>query len=50
MCGIAGSWILTTTITNDRLALRGYADVSKKYEAVHERCRTAVYRTVRTVV
>jgi group II intron reverse transcriptase/maturase len=46
----AGSWILATTITNDRLERRGYSDISKKYEAVHLRYRTAVYRTVRTVV
>jgi hypothetical protein len=46
----AGSWILATTITNERLARRGYSDISKKYEAVHLRYRTAVYRTVRTVV
>jgi group II intron reverse transcriptase/maturase len=46
----AGSWILDTTITNDRLERRGYANISKKYEAVHLRYRTAVYRTVRTVV
>jgi len=46
----AGSWILSTTITNDRLELRGYADISKKYEAVHSNYRTAVYRTVCTVV
>jgi len=46
----ANSWILATTITNDRLELRGYADISKKYETVHSNYRTAVYRTVRTVV
>jgi hypothetical protein len=46
----AGSWILATTITNDRLERRGYSDIFKKYEAVHLRYRTAVYRTVRTVV
>jgi len=44
------SWILSTTITNDRLELRGYANISKKYETVHSNYRTAVYRTVRTVV
>ena len=47
---IANSWILSTTITNERLDRRGYADVSKKYEVVHSNYRTAVYRTVRTVV
>jgi group II intron reverse transcriptase/maturase len=46
----ANSWILSTTITNERLARRGYADISEKYEAVHLSYRTAVYRTVRTVV
>jgi group II intron reverse transcriptase/maturase len=46
----SGSWILATTITNDRLARRGYCDISKKYETVHLRYRTAVYRTVCTVV
>jgi group II intron reverse transcriptase/maturase len=46
----AGSWILSTTITNARLEKRGYADILKKYLAVHENYRTAVYRTVRTVV
>jgi len=46
----ANSWILATTITNERLDLRGYADIFKKYETVHSNYRTAVYRTVRTVV
>jgi len=46
----ARSWILATTITNVRLELRGYANILTKYEAVHLNCRTAVYRTVRTVV
>jgi hypothetical protein len=46
----ANSWPLATTITNERLARRGYSDISVKYEAVHLRYRTAVYRTVRTVV
>ena len=46
----ANSWILATTITNERLELRGYADIYKKYEKVHSNYRTAVYRTVRTVV
>jgi group II intron reverse transcriptase/maturase len=31
----ADSWILATTITNKRLEYRGYADIFKKYEAVH---------------
>jgi len=46
----ANSWILSTTITNERLVFRGYADISMKYDAVHSSYRTAVYRTVRTVV
>jgi group II intron reverse transcriptase/maturase len=46
----AGSWILDTTITNERLACRGYSDISEIYETVHLRYRTAVYRTVCTVV
>jgi len=32
---IAGSWILSITITNELLERRGYADISKKYEKVH---------------
>ena len=47
---ISNSWPLSTTITNERLAKRGYSDIAVKYEAVHLRYRTAVYRTVRTVV
>jgi group II intron reverse transcriptase/maturase len=31
----ANSWILATTITNERLERRGYANISKKYETVH---------------
>jgi group II intron reverse transcriptase/maturase len=46
----AGSAIISRSITNDRLERRGYLDISKKYEAVHLCYRTAVYRTVRTVV
>jgi len=47
---ISGSPILKTSITNDRLELRGYSDISKKYETVHSNYRTAVYQKVRTVV
>jgi len=47
---IAGSPILSSTITNKRLEKRGYGDIFKKYEAVHSRYQTAVYRPVRTVV
>ena len=47
---IAGSAVLKVSITNERLARRGYVDISEKYEAVHLSYRTAVYRTVRTVV
>jgi len=46
----SNSWPLATTITNERLEKRGYSDISKKYEVVHLSYRTAVYRTVRTVV
>jgi group II intron reverse transcriptase/maturase len=31
----SNSWILATTITNERLEHRGYANISKKYETVH---------------
>ncbi len=47
---IAGSWILSTTLTNERLAKLGYYDISKNYEALHLNYRTAVYGSVRTVV
>ena len=47
---IAGSWILGTTLTNDRLARLGFYDLSKNYEALHSNYRTAVYGPVRTVV
>ena len=47
---MSNSWPLSTTITNKRLERRGYSDISKKYEEVHLNYRTAVYRTVRTVV
>ena len=46
----AGSAVASRAITNERLERRGYSDISKKYEAMHLRYRTAVYRTVRTVV
>jgi group II intron reverse transcriptase/maturase len=48
--GIALSWILTTTITDDILERKGYSDISKKYEMIHSSYRTAVYGTVCTVV
>ena len=32
---IAGSGILTHTITNERLARRGYYDISKAYKSLH---------------
>lgn len=32
---IAGSWILTTTLTNKYLASIGYDDISKRYEVLH---------------
>jgi len=47
---ISNSPTLKVTITNKRLELRGYADILKKYEAVHSNYRTAVYRPVCTVV
>jgi len=40
---MSNSWPLATTITNERLARRGYVDISKKYEAVYLSYRTAVY-------
>jgi len=46
----AGSAICERSITSQRLEKRGYSDISKKYEEVHLSYRTAVYRTVRTVV
>ena len=32
---IAGSGILHTTITNERLARRGYFDISEAYKSMH---------------
>ena len=32
---IAGSGILTHTITNERLARRGYYDISEAYKSLH---------------
>lgn len=32
---IAGSGILNRTITNERLALAGYLDISQKYKSLH---------------
>lgn len=32
---IAGSWILTTTLTNEYLESIGYDDISKRYEVLH---------------
>lgn len=32
---VAGSWILTTTLTNQYLASIGYIDITKRYEALH---------------
>ena len=32
---IAGSWILTRSLTNEYLASIGYDDISKRYEALH---------------
>ena len=47
---IARTWILTTSLTNKYLASQGYDDILLRYEAMRARYRTAVYRTVRTVV
>jgi group II intron reverse transcriptase/maturase len=47
---IAGSWILSTSLTNKYLASIGYDDIAQRYEVLHLNHRTAVYRTVRTVV
>ena len=33
---IAGSGILTHTITNERLARRGYYDISEAYKSLHD--------------
>ena len=32
---VAGSGILNTTITNERLECRGYYDISKAYKSLH---------------
>lgn len=32
---VAGSWILTTSLTNECLASMGYDDIAKRYEALH---------------
>ena len=32
---VAGSGILTHTITNERLARRGYFDISEAYKSLH---------------
>ncbi len=32
---VAGSWILTTSLTNECLASMGYDDLAKRYEALH---------------
>ena len=47
---IAGSWILSRSLTNKHLVSQGYDDISERYEAKRLSYRTAVYRTVRTVV
>ena len=33
---VAGSWILTRSLTNEYLASLGYDDLSKRYEALHQ--------------
>ena len=47
---IAGSWILNRSLTNKYLVSQGYDDIFERYEAKRLSYRTAVYRTVRTVV
>ena len=47
---ISCSPVLLTSLTNKYLASQGYDDISERYEAMRSRYRTAVYRTVRTVV
>ena len=32
---VAGSGILTTTVTNERLAQAGYFDIARKYKSLH---------------
>jgi group II intron reverse transcriptase/maturase len=32
---VAGSWILSRSLTNERLASMGYDDISQRYEAMH---------------
>ncbi len=32
---IAGSWILSTSLTNEGLISMGYDDIAKRYEALH---------------
>jgi hypothetical protein len=32
---ISGSWILSTALTNERLAKLGFENFSKRYEALH---------------
>ena len=33
---VAGSGILTHTLTNERLAYRGYYDISEAYKSLHD--------------
>ena len=47
---IAGSGILKTTITNERLVQAGYYSILDRYESMHLCYPTNLYRTVRTVV
>ncbi len=42
---IAGSWILSRSLTNKYLTSQGYDDISERYEVMR-----LSYRTVRTVV
>lgn len=35
---VAGSWILTRTLTNKYLASQGYLDISERYKVLHSNC------------
>ena len=47
---MAGSPALTRSVTNERLAAAGFFSILNYYESLHLCGRTAVYRSVRTVV
>ena len=35
---IAGSWVMTRSITNKQLEILGYDDILKRYNALHSNC------------